>query len=639
MIHPIDIFTLAHTKLRTRKIRTGFTVLISGLLFGLLLAVLITSAGVMQSVNEFGKEGIGEKYIVKTEPTNPPEFDIFTLQSDANFIARVEQLHKERIAAKKSEAARLKITYDPSAEDPSPIIIDKANGNTKSLNIDLQDSSAVQQALKEHQQTTTKPMKASDYTKGFSVKRQLTELTITPDNATLIPMTDGKEDAITNYGKKIEQLSYTDYLSAFQSLAIEDDTLSMPYVTKKIDPTKATAIPIVITYTYAEKALGFKKLPTKATPAERIERIRTVREKAVTMSIDFCYRNNASSSLLSRALDQQKEIAKNKDNKLYTQPTVAYQVPDEKSCGPVLIARDSRSNTERTQDQAREEFARKFDNATDPIEHKLRFQVIGISPSASLEDTQSLVSGVSMMLAANSVPHWQIPAGYFSKLPAELKPEVVFGTAANATDITTLPPDTTRGFVTEFSSLETAQNYVNKYACDNSCASSIAYAHPYANNTLMMRDIKQYIDTIILWVTLALSFVAIIILGSMIGRTVADGRRETAVFRSIGAKRIDIVSIYTCYTLLLSLRIIIFVALLGTILAAAADYWFSPQITPEALIAFSAQDLNRQFHLFGISSPYLLYLPLVIVGISLLAMIPPMLLGVRRNPIKDMRQE
>lgn len=62
-------------------------------------------------------------------------------------------------------------------------------------------------------------------------------------------------------------------------------------------------------------------------------------------------------------------------------------------------------------------------------------------------------------------------------------------------------------------------------------------------------------------------------------------------------------------------------------------------MSTEALVTFAAQDLDLKFSLISFNSPYLLYLPLIIIGISLLAMLLPMLMSIRRNPIQDMRQE
>lgn len=637
MIRPLDTITLAITKLRTRRVRLAFTILISGLLFGLLLAIILISSGILRSLDSFGEEGVGEKYIVATSSNASQDYEFFNIESNNTIVARAEQLHGERIAAKKLEATRLGIEFNP-ADDPVPTVFDKDMGK-KIINYDFAESPSVVQAIQEYRAASETPFSIDSYTQKYGVKHQLTELNVQPELGTLVPMTNGKEDAIVNTQASHSSQQFQSaeaYNSSFNSLTVADDVLSMPYATKQFDPKEASAIPVVIGYAYAEKSLGFKKLPTTASPSEKIERIRQVRAKSTTMQIDFCYRNDESLALLNQAMAQQEEIEKDKDDKNYRAPSVVYKMPAENTCGPVEIASDARTADERTLAQKNEEFAKTFDSAQDPVQHKLKFEVVGLTPSPSLSDTWSLADGLSLLLSAAAITHWQIPASYFVQLPAELKPVAVFGAAATATDISKVPKTASDAYITEFASLDSAKTYLNDNSCFGNCEVS---ASPYGTNTLIMDDVRSTLETMLLWVTGIISLIAIIILGSMIGRTIADGRKETAVFRAIGAKRIDIVAIYSCYTILLSLRIIIFVALLGIGLAFMANYWLSPSVTPQALTAFSAQDLSKQFVLIGFDSPYLLYIPLIIVGISLIAMLPPLLMSLRRNPINDMRQE
>lgn len=634
MIRPLDLLTLGRTKLRARRIRTGFTVLISGLLFGLLLAVLLISDGILDSVQAFGREGVGEKYIVSVQNNEPADFQIYTLSEDPAFVARVQTLHDQRVAAKKASALAHKIDYVPAEEDPSPVVYDK-DLKQYIVSPDHLTDYAVVEAQKEY----AKPFDISARLKPYDIHGYLTESLVAPTDGQLLPMVDGKEALIENYGKKDVKndipTNYSEYFSSFTELAIEDDTLAMPYAPTDFDPSTATAIPLVVPYAYAEKALKLKKLPASASAQERVARIKQVRAAAQNLTIDFCYRNNSSLEQLNTALATRAEMEKNKDNKDYAKPSLLYEVPPSDACGAVPVASDTRAADEKTYASNLQAFNKEFGAYQDPLAIKLHFQVVGLSPSLEgIGNTQSLVDGVTAIFASNSVPHWQIPAGYFVKLPAALKPTAVFGDAVAATSTRDIPSQQDTKIV-EFSTLTDARKFLN--TCTNGCDD--IFTMPYANSTLIMDDIQSVLEKIIFWVTAIISFVAIIILGSMIGRTIADGRRETAVFRAIGAKRIDITAIYTCYTLLLSLHVIVFVALLGIGLAWLADVWLAPQITPNALISFGAQDLTKQFHLIGFTSPYLIYLPLIIIGISLAAMLIPLLTSVRRNPIHDMRQE
>ncbi|HCH34517.1 MAG: hypothetical protein UY35_C0015G0005 [Candidatus Saccharibacteria bacterium GW2011_GWC2_48_9] len=639
MIRPLDTITLAMTKLRIRKVRLAFTILVSGLLFGLLLAVILISSGILQSLDSFGRENIGKKYITATTHFGGDEYQFYNIESNNTIVTRAEQIHAERISAKKAEAKRLGIEFNPT-EDPVPTEFNKDLGK-KVLIEDLAQSPSVLQAVEEYRAGRDKPFDIDEHTKNYDVKRQLTELFIQPEFGTLAPMPDGKEDAIVN--ADVEQpnsayQSFEDYTSSYNGLSVADDVISMPYAAKKFDPKTADSIPIIINYNYAEKTLGFEKLPSTATANEKLERIREVREKSTNLQIDFCYRNNESLALLNEAMIQKKEMNKNKDDKEYVKPSVIYKVPADNSCGSTEIISDTRTTEERNLAQKNEEFARIFDKTQDPLQLKMKFEVIGLAPSAqSFSGTQSVADGISALLASAPVPNWLIPAGYFQQLPAELKPVAVFGESATATDVSKTPKAPYDVHITEFSSLAAAKSYLEANACfSGTCEVS---AQPHATNSIILADVRGLVETILLWITGIISFVAIIILGSMIGRTIADGRKETAVFRAIGAKRIDIVAIYSWYTILLSLRVIVFVALLGVLLAFIVNYWLSPSVTPMALTAFSAQDLTKQFVLIGFNSPYLIYIPVIIICISLVAMLPPLLMSIRRNPINDMRQE
>lgn len=641
MITPFDAITLAYTKLRTRKIRTAFTVLISGLLFGILCAALLIAAGIIDSVEQYGREGVGEKYIVKAEDgaayDTMPRYDALV---EPSVVTRVKQLHGERVAAKTAEAKLLAIEYDAKSEDPSPI---KVSEETKQeiISDEYLENQIVAQAIDEYLAPTLKTFDPTPEAQNFGLKQTLIESVVTPEDGQFTPMVGGKEQAIASYGKADpakmkDTFSYDAMFNSYQSMAIEDNTLAEPYVLRKFTPETATKIPIVVPFAYAEKALELKKLPADATSDDRVARIKEVRSRIDDISLDFCYRNSTSQSLLSQSLDTRAEIEKNKTTKDYKQPNLVYGVPEESSCATPQITSDTRTATERTYTDKQTAFDKKFNAATDPVSIKLSFQIIGLSPSMpNTTGSQSLIDGITMMFSAGGVMHWQIPADMFVQLPAELKPAAVFGAAATATRTTDIPPSKIDA-VLEFTSLDGAQRYIKSQECMDFCET---FAYGYANNTILMDDVQKILKNIVFWVTAVISFIAIILLGSMIGRTVADGRRETAVFRSIGAKRLDIFSIYLWYTFLLSLRVIVFVFLLGIILAYAAHYWYSPTMSTEALVTFAAQDLDLKFSLISFNSPYLLYLPLIIIGISLLAMLLPMLMSIRRNPIQDMRQE
>jgi ABC-type antimicrobial peptide transport system permease subunit len=124
-----------------------------------------------------------------------------------------------------------------------------------------------------------------------------------------------------------------------------------------------------------------------------------------------------------------------------------------------------------------------------------------------------------------------------------------------------------------------------------------------------------------------------------VGRLIADSRRETAVFRAIGAKRRDIAATYLLYMLLLSFFIALFAFIIGSGAMLVINHHFAPQATVQALVAYNAQDLNRSFSLFGLNALDMLLILGCVLAAGLISAILPLLRNIRRNPVRDMRDE
>ena len=124
-----------------------------------------------------------------------------------------------------------------------------------------------------------------------------------------------------------------------------------------------------------------------------------------------------------------------------------------------------------------------------------------------------------------------------------------------------------------------------------------------------------------------------------VGRLIADSRRETAVFRAIGAKKLDIAQIYLLYTLLLALLVALFACAIGVIAALVTQHLFSATFTVQALVAYNSQNFNQTFHLFSFYWPDVLYLAGIAMATGLLSAALPLTRNLRRNPIRDMRDD
>lgn len=141
------------------------------------------------------------------------------------------------------------------------------------------------------------------------------------------------------------------------------------------------------------------------------------------------------------------------------------------------------------------------------------------------------------------------------------------------------------------------------------------------------------------YVALGVALIAAVIMMGTVGRMVADSRRETAVFRAIGAKRLDIAQIYVLYTILLSVLICAFALIIGILLAGFVHSRYASEATVEALVAYNAQDLDKTFRLYSFFWPDVLQLVGLALAGGVISSILPLVRNLRRNPIRDMRDD
>ena len=90
---------------------------------------------------------------------------------------------------------------------------------------------------------------------------------------------------------------------------------------------------------------------------------------------------------------------------------------------------------------------------------------------------------------------------------------------------------------------------------------------------------------------------------------------------------------------MLAFRIIVFAIVFALALVLAIQIWVGQDVTVGAQLAFGVNDYSKQFLLVGFNSVYIPVILLVILVACLLAMAIPLLRNVKRNPIRDMRDD
>ncbi len=639
MIRLTDAFVLAYTKLRVHKVRTGLTAGIAGLLFGVMLVAVIVVQGVFDSVDRFSNEGLNNRTILAVTRSAPDiGFNEWEMADDPDFVAEVETAHKELVDKKKAAAKKYTVPYDASSEDPSPIGIDP---DTKQRVVTEQNlgSKLVQDIVSKKRTASTKPFIIKDYLKKYpSAKVVGDNNTLMPTDGALEYMKDGKEGSQVKNTRELYMSRFTDDAINLQVL---DGSLTKPFLTTQSFDASRREVPVVIPFGRAAKLLGLKALDKNASTEDKLQRLSEVRQRIGEITVSFCYRNQASIALFGEATQQAADIKRNENNKDYVKPALLYELPPADSCGPVTIASDKRTAEEKKMQTNYESYQKEIGvHLGEPIQHKVVVRGVGVSSDVAGEiGSWSIATMVESLLGSTlGWGTWSIPADLLAQLPEDQRPDAIFKVTAN--DV--LSPSGTLGYqsyLVEFSNKAEARQLLQDTGMLGGGMGNEVWAAPFGSGVLLVDEARRAFTELMMWAGLVVGVIAIIILSGLIGRTVADGRRESAVFRAIGATRVDIGRVYGMFAFLLAVRIAAFALLMGVALALTVELLWWQDATFGARLAYAAKSTDIEFHLFSLISWYVPAILGVIIIVGLVASVIPILLGARRNPINDMRND
>lgn len=644
MIRLRDAVVLAHTKLQTHRVRTAITITIAGILFSVILAGVIIAQGFFTSIATFSKEGLNERSILAVGRMSNP-FNMYQNLENQDFIKEVEAQHAHIVAQKTAAAKKYSVTYSAATEDPSPISIDEETGRKY---IDSRDASsaAVMAAAKERIEKSYKPFDLEGYLAPYASARVLenNSRVQAPYGDTFEYMQDGIEEALRGEDEQVNPAE-----AIHTSLAIVDQSVVEPFINTSVsfDPSKGE-IPVIIPFSHAEKLLGLKKLSGDADTQTRYDRLNEVRNRIGEVTASFCYRNAASQYLLGEALQQQRDFEKNGKKKEYVAPRVQYKPVSKTDCAAVEVEKDTRTAFEKELTDKYTAYQKEIGTYVgDPAQYKVTVRAVGVSKDMPMGDGNPSAIDVSSLVQSLlgswlGYDQWIIPPALLKEVPEEYRPSMLF----NLDEKQNTTPFSGSGiaieeYLVEFDDPAEARAAMKQ--SENSDAESFGRgeisAYPFGSSALLMDEAKAWFAKIVLWSLLIVGGIAAIILGSVIGRTVAEGRRESAVFRAIGARRSDIGAIYATYTILLSARIALFALLLGVTIALVVELMFTGEATLGARFAYASIDTPSEFHFFGLATWYIPMILGAIIVVGLVSAILPIIRSTRRNPIKDMRDD
>lgn len=648
MLRITDSLRLAGTKLRVRRIRLSITVVVSGLLFAALLAGLTMLMGAQRSVEEFDRGSLNSRYLVAQTAIRPNNIE-FT----SNLTARAEAERTQMIKDKQALAARLGLPYDPKSEPPIMQSFPDSPPYPNSQSV------VVQRIIRE--ELTKLPRLTADaqwqFARTRGAVRQFSIQSIAA-NGMLNYMERGIESFDDKRQQNNQPTPLEEFKQQFSNITAIDQSLLGGYLLTSAN-TKPSEIPLIIRYQDAEVLLGLKPLDKNASNDTQLARLKELRQKARQLTFSACYRNPASQELLQTA-KQQIQAAANQAKKPsadYVKPDREYAMPSADSCAAPAVVKDNRSAEAKRTEANQRQFDQTFGSTqSEPAQAKFTFRVVGLMPD-DMKATQSDIGSFLQQFLSTRLSHtWIMPRGSMTTA-AQTALESTIQTATN-NDQGGANRDETLA-IYEFSDPNKARSYLAAASCGEGAAQPepaeasktqksnksiclphyVVFASPTGSNSLVNYDAMERLKPIIMWTFIGVTIIAAFILLIIISRTIADSRKESAVFRALGATRLDISQIYFVYTMIVALLTALFSIAAGLTVVYIADNLLASQITATLRIAMTPKDLATTFHFWTIDWMVIGAVALSIIAAAVLACLIPLIRNTRRNPIKDMRDE
>ncbi len=662
MIGIVDAITLSRAKIRSKRVMLMTTVVVSSLLFGVLYGAIIISSGASKSAGEYTQAAQGGKYLVKSTPNIPSSvFGPDMTNVSENLINELNTLQADYITNQKAIAKKLNIAFDESSIEKILVPNPYASHNLpESQRVMVNQSSPVYQEYLRKLQSdyaVTANNKLSDL-KHTAAKYDAVAYHIDKSAAVgftnLSFLKDGKE-SWSNVGQYKEpvnsDLSTYGYLvSSVQNstYSFMDDSLVSRFILSSNSSRESniTSIPVIITAKEAAdvfgKQLNIPSVPADADTSGQIAWMKNLQQKINGLTYTACYRNDTEIAQIAQIVQADQAIEENKNNANYTMPSLVYNLPTT-PCGDITVKSDSRTVAEKDAANQQIEISNQLGTYVAPEHHLFTFQIVGVMPVSSQQDSMtSLPSFITSLLGAQYGSGAIIPMQMYEKLPESVRQEnIILNSQSSSFSYSALYQAGIGETIVEFNSLDNARSFIKNEGCspsENRCQKPF-FLESFGSNYLLVDNLNTTIAS-----TLQITFpIALIIAGIIMGVTMArviiDSRRETAIFRAIGAKRIDIMKVYLIYSIDIAMRILIFSLGLGLIMSGAVQMLYSSQVTDYAKVAYGVFNSNQSFSFVNFPPLPLASLTACIIIVSIVSILPSLIRNVRRNPIKDMRDE
>lgn len=639
---------LAFTKLHSKRGMLAASIIVSSLLFAVLIAGIVIFTGAEKSATDFVKKANNGKYLVEVSPVIPSSVYSYDSPIPISEIHRIKALEKEYYSNLQAKYKSLGLTYDKTTEVSTftpaaymPLTLPEEQRvftNYLSPVIDWDRTLKMEEYLKtaKNKLDDLKIIGKKYNASGYYTTKLMTGINAIPN---LMMVQNGKENFGDMEMKTGGSSSYGYSTNAIHngSYSFDDVSLLQRYLLPETERGEVKGIPVIVSA--QESAILFgKEMSIEKEPTDikaKSTWLKEVQSKMNGYTYQACYRNSAELAKLTKVQRDYAEITNNKDNTDYIKPSLIYNFPD-KPCGDVTVQSDTRTVAEKQAEANLIETQKKLGEYEAPKRALLTFQIVGIfnaKPYSTYND--GIQNYLRNLLSVDNLT-WSgiIPKQQYDKLPESLKFDTLVSVEA-VTRLDNFPPH-----VLEFTTVDEARAFMQQETCpsENYNCKKLFTSNTYGSNYLILDEIGKVFQKIMSYaLPIVLGLAAIIIWFTMV-RVMADNRKETAVYRAMGAKRRDIVAIYLLYSGIIAMFIAAFALAAGILASYIINVIYGQTLTDVAVASFGVID-NTKFSLFNLSSPLLWLVVLSIFAVSLIAIIQPLIRNVMRSPIDDMRNE
>lgn len=640
---------LARTKLKSKRTTLLMSIIVSGLLFSVLFACISLFMGAEKSAEAFLHKANNGGYLVEVSPVIPSDAVTFSENLTLDDVQQIKAYQVDFYNTLRNKYKELGISYDKSKEVPALIPAAwKSSSLSDELRVTINNSSPVISSLLERrfeEYAMSATNKLADLKKvasrygadGFYEIRssglpQIPSMHLVGEQGENFGNTEVKSGDMTTYGYFINAI----YNSFYQ---FEDKRLLDRYLlTKNTDNLKG--IPVIVSAQELASLFSNKfnigKEPQD--PSAKKQWLEKVQKTFQNYTYQVCYRNSAEQTLLNKIQQDYVARKENQDNKDYVAPLLQYAYPTQ-SCGDIGIIKDVRSPSEKNADDKKIENDKKLGQYIEPKHKMLTFQVVGVINAQPRDDYTKSVSGYikGLLTVDNFSASAIIPIQMYEKLPDALK----FGNITDTTPTAKLMETDFATHVLSFATINDARSFMLQNTCPQAqldCNKKF-YADPYGSNYLILDQITKLFRTVVGVILPVILILAVIIVGFTIARIMSESRKETAIYRAMGAKRRDIAKIYIVYTAILALRITTLSFMLGIGAAFVLDSTYGSHLSSIAVASFGTITDDLKFSIFDMSSPMLFVVIILIIVTCALASVQPILRNVSHAPAQDIRDE